>query len=93
MAMGRPKAALPLSPEQLAQLESMAGSRLLPAGLVARVTIVLLGATGKVNQPIARDQFVTNDNQNARPFVWTATANSIFAKVQRLCKRISGTAH
>jgi putative transposase len=39
------------------------------------------------------DQFVENDNQNARPFVWTAKADSIFAKVQRLCKRISGTAH
>src|SRR5713101_6712451 len=39
------------------------------------------------------DQFVENDNQNARPFVWTATADSIFAKVQRLCERISGTAH
>jgi hypothetical protein len=34
------------------------------------------------------DQFVENDNQNARPFVWTATADSIFAKVQRLCERI-----
>ncbi len=36
------------------------------------------------------DQFVENDNQNARPFAWTATADSIFAKVQRLCERISG---
>ena len=26
-------------------------------------------------------------------FVWTATADSIFAKVERLCERISGTAH
>jgi hypothetical protein len=33
--MGRPKAALVLSPEQRAQLESMASSRSLPAGLVA----------------------------------------------------------
>ena len=39
------------------------------------------------------DQFVENDNQNAQPFVWTATADSIFAKVQRLCERISGTGH
>jgi hypothetical protein len=29
----------------------------------------------------------------AQPFVWTATADSIFAKVQRLCERISGTGH
>ncbi len=39
------------------------------------------------------DQFVENDNRNAQPFIWTATADSIFAKVQRLCERISGTAH
>ncbi|GAC1431372.1 MAG: hypothetical protein NVS1B11_12150 [Terriglobales bacterium] len=39
------------------------------------------------------DQFVAIDNQNAQPFVWTATADSIFAKLQRLCERISGTAH
>src|SRR5450755_3384454 len=39
------------------------------------------------------DQFVENDNRNARPFAWTATADSIFAKVQRLCERISGTGH
>lgn len=39
------------------------------------------------------DQFVHSDNQNARPFVWTATADSIFAKIQRLCERISGTEH
>jgi hypothetical protein len=39
MAMGRPKAALVLSPEQRAQLESMASSRSLPAGLVARVLL------------------------------------------------------
>ncbi len=54
MAMGRPKAALVLSPEQRAQLESMASSRSLPAGLVTRVRIVLLSAAGKMNQQIAR---------------------------------------
>jgi len=54
MAMGRPKAASVLSPEQRAQLESMASSRSLPAGLVTRVRIVLLSAAGKMNQQIAR---------------------------------------
>jgi putative transposase len=39
------------------------------------------------------DSFVHSSNANARPFVWTATADSILAKVQRLCERISGTAH
>jgi putative transposase len=39
------------------------------------------------------DQYVRTSNTHAQPFVWTATADSIFAKVQRLCERISGTAH
>lgn len=39
------------------------------------------------------DRFVQNGNAKAQPFVWTATADSIFAKVQRLCESISGTAH
>ena len=39
------------------------------------------------------DQYVRASNTYAQPFVWTATADSIFAKVQRLCERISGTAH
>jgi len=38
MVMGRPKAALVLSPAQREQLERMASSRSLPAGLVIRVT-------------------------------------------------------
>jgi putative transposase len=39
------------------------------------------------------DQYVQDSNHHAQPFVWTATADSIFAKIQRLCERISGTAH
>src|ERR1700761_2573453 len=53
MAMGRPKAALVLSAEQRSQLESMARSRSLPTGLVTRVRIVLLSASGKTNRQIA----------------------------------------
>src|SRR5260370_29421417 len=60
MAVGRPKAALVLSAEQRAQLESMASSRSLPAGLVTRVRIVLLSAAGKMNQQIARQLGLTN---------------------------------
>jgi len=52
-AMGRPKAVLVLSAEHRAELESMASSRSLPAGLVTRVRIVLLSAAGKMNQEIA----------------------------------------
>jgi len=39
------------------------------------------------------DRFVEQYNANARPFLWTATAESILAKVQRLCSYISGTTH
>jgi putative transposase len=39
------------------------------------------------------DHYVQNSNRKAQPFVWTATADTIFAKVERLCERISGTAH
>ncbi len=39
------------------------------------------------------DDFVQNHNTKAKPFVWTATAESIFEKISRLCGRISGTAH
>ena len=37
------------------------------------------------------DAFVRNYNRSHRSFVWTATADSILAKIARLCSRISGT--
>ena len=39
------------------------------------------------------EYFVQTYNSKARPFAWTATADSILAKVRRLCERISGTQH
>jgi putative transposase len=39
------------------------------------------------------DHFVTHYNRTCKPFVWTATADSILAKLQRLCSRINGTQH
>jgi putative transposase len=39
------------------------------------------------------DTFVDRYNAQARPFVWTATAESILAKIKRLCSYISGTGH
>lgn len=39
------------------------------------------------------ENFVNHYNSSARPFVWTATAESILAKIERLCKVINGTAH
>src|SRR3974390_2227848 len=54
MAMGRPKTILVLDSELREQLESLANSRSLPAGLVMRARIILLSAGGKSNQQIAR---------------------------------------
>jgi transposase len=39
------------------------------------------------------DQYVIHHNLHRRPFAWTATADSIFEKLQRLCKLINGTPH
>ena len=39
------------------------------------------------------DSYVTLYNTHKRPFVWTATADSILAKLQRVCKVINGTQH
>jgi len=39
------------------------------------------------------DLFVKSYNRDSRPFVWTATAESIFGKLERLCKTISVTEH
>lgn len=37
--------------------------------------------------------FVDHYNKNSKPFMWTATAESILTKIERLCKVISGTRH
>src|SRR5271154_1731593 len=39
------------------------------------------------------DHYVTHYNAHQRPFVCTASADSIFDKLQRLCKLINGTTH
>jgi len=52
------------------------------------------GSFASVNELVAKiDHFVTHYNQNCKPFIWTATADSILAKLGRLCERISGTGH
>jgi putative transposase len=52
------------------------------------------GTFSSVKELVAKiDHYVQNANRHAKPFVWTATAESIFAKVERLCERIYGTAH
>ena len=37
--------------------------------------------------------YVEHRNQNPKPFVWTASADLILGKVERLCKRISNSEH
>ena len=39
------------------------------------------------------DLFVKNHNRNSKPFIWTATADTIFEKLERLCTTISVTQH
>jgi len=52
------------------------------------------GSFKSVRQLIERIRvFTQNYNKNSRPFVWTATAESILEKVRRLCTAISGTGH
>ena len=52
------------------------------------------GTFKSVKELIARiERFVNQYNVKARPFVWTATADSILEKIKRLCQRISETGH
>jgi putative transposase len=52
------------------------------------------GSFGSVRELISKiDHFVAHYNQSCKPFIWTATADSILAKLERLCTRISGTGH
>jgi putative transposase len=52
------------------------------------------GSFRSVRELIQRiDHFVAHHNTDCKPFIWTATADSILAKLQRLSARISGTAH
>ena len=39
------------------------------------------------------DMFVSQYNENCKPFTWTATADSILEKLSRLCRRINGSGH
>ena len=52
------------------------------------------GSFRKVKELIRRiERFTDHWNANAAPFAWTATADSILAKIKRLCERISATRH
>src|SRR6266403_4969783 len=48
------------------------------------------GSFRSVRQLVQKiDQYVAHHNEHRRPFVWTATADSILDKLQRLCKLIN----
>lgn len=52
------------------------------------------GSFRRVKELIDRiERYTAKWNANAHPFVWTATADSILAKVRRLCELISATQH
>lgn len=52
------------------------------------------GSFRSVKELIAKiELFVSAQNKTKSPFIWTATADSILEKIQRLCLRISGAAH
>ena len=52
------------------------------------------GSFSNVKELVHKIQrFVDHYNSTAAPFIWTATADSILAKIQRLCSYISATSH
>jgi hypothetical protein len=38
-------------------------------------------------------EYLDNHNKNPKPFVWTATADRIFASIEKKVQRISLTGH
>jgi putative transposase len=60
-------------------------------GLISQTTI-RRGSFRNVAELVQKiDRYVANYNLHPRPFAWTATADSILAKIHRLCKFINGT--
>jgi hypothetical protein len=52
------------------------------------------GSFSGVKELIAKiEQFVAAYHKTKAPFNWTATADSILEKLERLCSQISGTGH
>lgn len=52
------------------------------------------GSFRSVRELVQRiDLFVSHYNRSSTPFVWTATADAILAKLTRLAKAINGTSH
>jgi transposase len=60
-------------------------------GLISQRSIVRGSFTSTKQLVECIEAFVKDYNLNARPFVWTATADSIIRKVERICTLINGT--
>ena len=72
-----------------ARAETVEGAlRIGPAGPLPRRPVLLYGALEK-----AMLDYLDQRNENPKPFVWTADADLILGKVQRLSKRISRSGH
>jgi len=54
-------------------------------------TTQLFGSMKELAQRIGH--YIENSKRKAQPFVWTAAPDSIFAKIERRCERISAAAH
>ena len=62
-------------------------------GLISQQAI-RCGSFRNVRQLVEKiEHYVVHYNKHRRPFVWTATADSILARVERICKLINGTQH
>jgi putative transposase len=62
-------------------------------GLISQRAILRRSFTSTKQLVERIEDFVKDYNQNSRPFVWTATADSILRKVEKICKLINGTGH
>jgi putative transposase len=52
------------------------------------------GSFSSVKELIAKiEDYIKRYNRHPKPFIWTATADSILAKIERLCQRISVPQH
>jgi putative transposase len=52
------------------------------------------GTFKSVKELVAKiQQFIAQYNRHPKPFIWTATPDSILAKIERLCQSISVTEH
>ena len=57
-------------------------------------SIITRGSFNTVSQLVKTiEDYIEAYNQTAKPFVWVATADSVFEKLNRLTTQISGTSH